>query len=189
MPSSRELSIDTDRVVSNFEINDKLYEKFKEYTNSFLSDEDTEGTGTLRSFNLKPYTVKSVNVPNFSFKKEIVRVGPFSKMIPTMEFDGYELTLELSESEGLSVHRFISWLQSRQVYKAGWFWPEKLAAFPWIQIDVYKTHDSEQRVASIKYEDLMFLQATEAQFNYSDNTPISYTVTFNANASSIEYFD
>ncbi len=188
IPSSDDLTKYTDRVVDTFQINDKLYQSFKDYTNSFLSNFDITGSESLASYDLKPFSVKSVNVPNFSFRKEIVKVGPFSKSIPIMDFDGYELSIELSESEGLGIYRFINWLQSRQVYKAGWFWPEKLAAIPWIKIDVFKTHDSPQKVATITYEDLTFLQATEAQFVYSDSTPISYTLTFNANATGIEYF-
>lgn len=187
-PSSNDLTTYTDNVVDTFNINKTLYQKFKDYTNSMLASYDITGAGSLASYNLKPYSVKSVNIPNFSFRKETVKVGPFSKMVPVMEFDGYELSLTLSESEGMSIYRFINWLQSRQIYKDGWFWPEKLAALPWIKIDVFKTHDSEKKVASITYEDLMFLQASEVQFEYADNTPVSYTITFNANVSNVEYF-
>tara|TARA_R110001606_G_scaffold88448_6_gene199273 strand:- start:1289 stop:1930 length:642 start_codon:yes stop_codon:yes gene_type:complete len=187
-PSSNELSTYTNNIVSFLEINPILYKKFQEYTNGFLSDTDTSGAGILKSWDLKPYSVKSINIPNFSFQKELVKVGPFSKMMPVMNFDGYELSLELSESKGMGIYRFISWLQSRQIFEDGWFWPEKLAAIPFITIDVFKTHDSDEKVATITYEDIMFLQSTEAQFNYSDNTPVSYTLTFNANVSNVKYY-
>jgi hypothetical protein len=181
-PSSVELTAATNQTVADFGISEDLYESFKKYTNAFLADIDIIGSEYLESFNLKPYSVKGVNIPNFAFGKEKINVGPFSKSLVNMNFDGYELNIDIAESEDYAITRFMTWLKARQVHKNGWFWPEKLAVLPWIEIDIYKSHDSEQRVLTYKYEDVTFLTSSEAQYTYSDNEPIAYSLTFNANS-------
>lgn len=180
-PSALELTNATNDVVSASDISEVLYKSFKKYTNAFLNAEDSDGKSELESFNLKPYSVKSVNIPNFAFGKEKVTVGPFSKSLLNTNFDGYELVIDLSETEDYAISRFMMWMRSRQIHKNGWFWPEKLAALPWVDIEIYTDHSKDEKVLTYRYEDVTFLTASEPQYSYSDTEPISYSLTFNAN--------
>lgn len=180
-PSSADLSVATAMSVLDSDIDLTLYESFQTYTNAFLNAKDSDGQGALKSFNLKPYSVKNVNIPNFAFGKEKVIVGPFSKSLLNMNFDGYEIVMDIAETEDYSIARFMMWLRSRQVHKNGWFWPEKLAVLPWIDIEIYTDNIHDDLVLTYRYEDVTFLTASEPQYSYAENEPISYSLTFNAN--------
>lgn len=170
---------------SNGGIGNASYNAFKDYTNNFI--DGAEQYTSPAAFQIKEYWVKSVNLPNFSFTKALTKIGPWSTSIPVTDFDGYELTIDFEETENGDIARMCDWFRSRQLTSDGIFWPPALSTYPWISVDVFKQND--QQVASYRFKEIHFLTASEPQFSYADNSPISYNVTFNANTMESSYYD
>ena len=161
-----------------------LLEKFAEYTNKF-NPTNTENKKTPTAFEIPPYSVKTINIPNFSFTKEITNIGPFSKMVPVMQFDGYEVTIEFSESMDLKIAKMCNWFRARNICDDGWFWPAALSEYPNITVELIRPDD--EPVAIYEFKGLHFLTATEPSLTYSGSDPISYSVTFNCSSINIKY--
>ena len=93
----------------------------------------------------------------------------------------------------------IQWFQSRNIHKTGTYWPPALSAFPYIEINILDQAPSfnetgfgqtieDKKIASFKFHEVHFLDASEVTFSYADNTPISYSITFNSNYYTYENF-
>ena len=162
----------------------KLVEKFARETNKFNPNGD-ETKKTPNAYEIPAHSIKSINIPNFSFTKEITNIGPFSKMVPVMQFDGYELTIEFSESMDLKIAKMCNWFRARNICEDGWFWPVALSEYPKITVEVYSPDD--EPVAIYEFHGLHFLTAVEPTLTYSDTSPISYSVTFNCSHIDIKY--
>lgn len=157
-------------------INNSYYPRFKSYTSSFLHNLPADG------FTLNSNLVKSINIPEFTFSKEGVKYGPTQKSTPTMSFDGYEIQLELEEDDKGTVKQFIEHCKSRNVNADGIFWPTNFAELPSLKVRVLDGSvtgtDLSRAILEVEFSDLIFLSSSEASFNYSEASAISYTVTF-----------
>lgn len=164
------------------------YKIFKNYVSGFLSPEDVDNN----SFKLQPFHVKSISVPEFSFNKgTVVKYGPFARAIPSMTFDGYELKIDLEEDESGTIKRFINYLQARIVHRSGIFWPINFAEIPYVELNVLNQTtkgDEDDIIIKYRFNGITLLQATEATYTYSDNQPMSYSLTFNCNNYDFEFY-
>ena len=138
-------------------INNPYYAKFKSYTSSFLHNLPADG------FALNSNLVKSINIPEFSFGKEGVKYGPTQKSTPTMNFDGYEIQLELEEDDKGTVKQFIEHCKSRNINADGIFWPTNFAELPTLKVRVLdgsatRTQTSDA-ILEVEFNDLIFLTA------------------------------
>ena len=156
-----------------------LFKKFKEYTGEFMT-EPTEG------FKLKTNLVKNVSLPDFSFSKGGgVKYGPTTRSAPILDFDGYELKLDLEEDDKGSVKQFIEHCQSRNVHKSGLYWPTEFAEIP--GMDIHILDPEFNSVIKYMYKNLIFLNASEVILDYSAAESIKYTLMFSALSVSTEH--
>jgi hypothetical protein len=172
-------------------VSSDVINSFESYTKSFLLPSDIDGQTGL--FKLEPWHVKNVTIPDFSFKKDgIVKYGPFSKSVPVMDFDGFELKIEFEEDSTGTIKRMIQWFQARNVHNSGTYWPSSVSNLPYIEINILgqtpKTNDTDKIIGSFKFQEVYFLDATEATFSYSDNSALGYSITFNSNYYTYEWF-
>ncbi len=164
-----------------------LYTKFKDYTKGFLKNVSAD------NFVLDWNFVKSVNLPDLSFDKSNgVKVGPVYKATPTLNFDGYELQLELEDDEKGTVRQLIEHFKSRNISDAGLYWPTNFSEISQLNIKVYngllKSPNEMIPVIEVTLKDLIFLQASEVSLNYSEQGSISYTVTLSAASIETKYY-
>jgi hypothetical protein len=163
---------------------------FESYTKKFLLPSDLDPQSGL--FKLEPWHVKNVTIPDFSFKKDgVVKYGPFAKSVPVMDFDGFELKIELEEDKTGTIKRLAQWLQARNIHKTGTYWPPALSSLSYIEINILaqtpNNDGTDKIIGSFKFNEVHLLDVGEATFSYSDNTPITYSFTFNANYYTYEW--
>ena len=103
--------------------NEDLYKKFRKYTEEF-------------SYRLDPLCVKNVSIPDLGFQKENRKVGPTVKSTPVLNFDGYEIKLDLEEDAYGNVRKFIEHCKSRNIHKSGLYWPADFAEIPEMIVSV-----------------------------------------------------
>ena len=158
-----------------------LYNTFKEYTKTFIDGKD--------NFNIDANFVKSVSVPEFSFSKNNVKHGPTSKSAAVLDFDGYEIKLDLEEDNKGSVRKFIDHCKSRNIKNDGLFWPPNFAEIPGMTIKVLNTQLSKggTPVMIFEYTKLLFLAASEVTLDYGTSESIKYSITFSASGMTTEY--
>lgn len=165
------------RYAANPTGNADLYAKFKEYTNEF-------------SYHLDPLCVKNVSIPDLGFQKENRKVGPTVKSTPVLNFDGYEIKLDLEEDAYGNVRKFIEHCKSRNIHKSGLYWPADFAEIPEMIVSVNdgtRPGGISNCVMKMKFKNLIFINASEITFDYSTATAINYSLTFSANTMETEY--
>ena len=151
--------------------NPDLYRKFKDYTSEF-------------SFRLDPLCIKNVSIPDLSFQKENRKIGPTVKSTPVLNFDGYEIKLDLEEDAYGNVRKFIEHCKSRNIHSSGLYWPANFAEIPEIVVSVNDGTNPGRTtncLMKIKFKNIIFLSASEITFDYSTSTAINYSLTFSAN--------
>jgi len=153
------------------------FPRFKEYVEGFLLPSEHSD---LRGFKLKPYHVKNVSLPDFNFGKDVTKYGPFAKSTANMQFDGFELKIELEEDKEGSIKRFIQYLQARIIHQSGISWPMAFTNLPYIQITVLN-EDGLTPQTEYRFKECYLLTVSEVTYSYSESSAISYSLTFNAN--------
>lgn len=128
------------------------------------------------SYVIQPYHVKTVVLPQQTFKKEIQKIGIFPKTFPVLETDGLELRIDFEEDATHTIKTFILYLQKRIISERGIYQYPSLAKIP--SIVVYVNDAQNNVVASYKFVDCFFLNVTEPTYSYASNEAIGYNVTF-----------
>ena len=177
--------------VKPINVDNSVVNSFETYTKSFLLPSDIDSQTGI--FNLKPWHVKNVTIPDFNFKKDgLVKYGPFAKSIPVMDFDGFELKIDLEEDSSGTVKRLIQWCQARNIHKTGTHWPPELSKLPYIEINIIsekpKSDTEDNIIGKFRFEEIHFLNASEASFSYSESSAINYSLTFNSNYYTYEWY-
>lgn len=155
--------------------------KNQEISNSgFLSQFDNDGSA------LPEWYVKSVVLPQHSFKKELQPLGIFPRTFPVYESDGMELRIEIEEDENHNVANFIQYLQKRILNEDGIYSAPIDAMLRSIEVLIIN-NNSKNAAAKYIFPRAYFLNATEAAYSYNSNEPISYVITFGCDTYTLQY--
>lgn len=139
------------------------------------------------SYKIEPYHIKNVVLPQNSFKKEIQKIGIFPKTFPVFESDGLELRMDLEEDAKHQIATFILYLQKRIVSERGIYQYPSKSAIP--SIVVYVNDFQNNVVASYKFVDCYFLNATEPTYSYESNEAIAYSLIFGCDYYELTLYD
>lgn len=129
-----------------------------------------------------PYHILSIDAPtSYNFKYESMKIGPYSYSFPTMNHDGFDITVVFEEDNISSIGKFIHVLQSKIIRDTdsganGNYNPQSKNRIAVMTINIYD--DIGEIVRSLEYLDVFFTGATPTILNYDGNESIKYTITF-----------
>jgi len=172
---------------SNLEIFKTIQKNYKFFVtfwddNQFLNTntvkglaEQAKGLGSMPI--ISHWHIKSITLPQYSFSKEVVKYGPLAKAYPVMsDFNGLDIDVEFEEDEFGTIAYFINYLQKKIVRDDGTY---RSQLDNRIDNMVVLTEDDQGiPINMFWYKNLFFQNATPAQFDYSANDSIKYTITF-----------
>lgn len=127
---------------------------------------------------IKAFHVKNISIPQYTYKKETQYYGPVPRSFPVLEHDGFEVKIEFEEDDRGTIGNFISWLQRLAINpKDGTYTPPDFVKLQ--MIGVVAESDVGVPIACYTLHSPFYLNATGPDFDYSDNTAIKYSITFN----------
>jgi len=130
---------------------------------------------------IKPYHVLSIDMPtSYGFKYESMKIGPYSYSFPTMDHNGFDITIVFEEDRFSSIAKMIHVLQSKIIRDGnianGNYNPQSMNRLSNITINIFD--DAGAIVRTVRYWDVFFTGATPTALNYDGNESIKYTITF-----------
>lgn len=128
-------------------------------------------------FLINEFQIKSVSLPNFAFKKEVQKIGGvFPQIFPVLDSDGLELKMEFEEDNTGKVSRMILDMQNRVIDRHGYYqYPDKAKLG---DIAIRVVDNAGDDVVTYTAKNCFYLKNEEVKYSYSEQTAISYNVTF-----------
>lgn len=127
---------------------------------------------------LYAYHAVSVELPNYSFKKEDKQVGPFVKSFPILDHNGFEFTIRFEEDSDGVVNKLIRRLVARNIDKDGFNKRYKNTIIDHIVVSVFQADGTNVR--KVYFKNCYYLKASTANYSYEDGKQIFHDITFNA---------
>lgn len=164
----------TDRVSKFFQFKtiQRSYNFLVYFDESGSFDFDNTGISDLMA-----YHATAIDIPDYSFKKEYVSFGPFSKAFPILEHNGFEFNIKFEEDELGTVKELINNLTRKNIDENGYYNSYKASTLSRIVASVY-TQDA-WNVYKVYFKNCFFLKASQAQYSFDSNNKIEYDITFN----------
>jgi len=125
---------------------------------------------------IQSFHILDVTVPTYQFQKEVMMYGQVPRSFPVLDFKGFNFDVTLEEDEQGTVEYFINWNQRNIIDSSGYYnAPEKMK----MRAFVLEIQDKMGiPVVYYTFHDIYFLQATAANYAYSNNESIKRTITF-----------
>jgi hypothetical protein len=120
------------------------------------------------------FVVKSIRIPQYDFRKEVIKHGPFPYTYPVLDSDGLELALTLEETNTGEVYNFIETIRNSIVNQNGLYNPSSSYRFK-VMVDVLD--NSWNIVMRYVFSKCYFLKCSEPEYNYTSNDNVSYDLT------------
>lgn len=130
------------------------------------------------SFEILEHHAVSVELPNYDFKKEEYRIGPFVKNFPVLDHNGFEFTIKFEEDDIGTISNFIDMLTRKNIRSTGYYNTLSNTVIDNIVVEV--TRNDGVRVCSYTFKNCFMLKASTVTYSYDTNEKISYDITFNA---------
>jgi hypothetical protein len=130
------------------------------------------------SFEIREHHVISVELPNYDFKKEEYRIGPFVKNFPVLDHNGFEFTIKFEEDDTGTISNFIDMLTRKNIRASGYYNTFANSVIDNITVEVSRMDGI--RVCSYNFKNCFMLKASTATYSYDTSEKITYDITFNA---------
>lgn len=164
--------------IQNFYFRDKSVQKSFRFKVSVINDSSVKIPDLGDMPTILNYHVLDVTIPNWEFKKETLKVGPFVNTFPVLNFEGFEFSITFEEDTQGTITRFIDWCQRRIMDTDGLYFNPGLTKIRSIMIE---TLDDQGDVNFITtFQDCYFLKASELKHDYGSNESVKYEITFNS---------
>ena len=151
---------------------------------------ENHNTGIRRK--IEPHHVLSVTLPQFTFSRQVLKMGSFVKKTPVIDEGSLDLRIRMQmiEDERHTIGYFVQYLQNKNLNEYGVYrgnnLNDKYKEMD-ILVQIYK-NDGEP-VADYHYYDCFLLDATEPTYSYDSNEAIKYDLNFAADYYGVRYFD
>lgn len=142
----------------------------------FDESNDTDGWNVLGG--LSSFHAVSVDVPDYSFQKELMKFGAFNYTFPTLNHEGFAFSIKLEEDDQGRVKELITSLISRTIDKDGYYVSLDKTFIPQIVVDIYRPNGDN--IWKIKFQNCYFLKADGGNYDFSSGDKITYNLEFNA---------
>ena len=170
--------------INNFFTLNNKFSKSIQKNFKFIVDFDLGFEKELADNNifLQDYHVLSVDMPtSYGFKFEKMMVGPYSYSFPTMDHNGFDVSIVYEEDKDSSIAKMIHYLQYKIIGDVGSgangnYNPQSQNRIKVITVNIY--NDFGEIVRTVEYYDMFFTAATPTALNYDSNESLKYTVTF-----------
>ncbi len=152
--------------LSNTDIESSLYEKgpleiFHNYGNNFP---------------IKPWHVKSVNIPGITAKSEQQKIGQFTINHPMLEFETTVLKITFEEDELGTIAKFAYWLARRRMNTEGLYYDLSQSSIGTIVVKVFNPR--LHTCIAYRFYDCCFMSSTGLDLTYESIEPTSYEIEF-----------
>lgn len=122
--------------------------------------------------------IKGISIPQYSYDKQTQFYGPAPRSFPVMKHDGFEVKIDMEEDDKGTVGFFISWLTRLAIEPTyGIYTPPDYVKLP--MIGVVTENDFGVPIACYTLHDAFYLNASGPDLDYSDNSSVKYSITFN----------
>ena len=125
---------------------------------------------------IQPFHILGLTIPTYSFNKNTMMYGQVPRSYPTLDFDGFQLTIELEEDEQGTVEYFINWNQRNIIDSDGYHnAPNK------VKMRAFTVEVQDKRGIPVVYyvfHDLFYLGANDSNYSYAGNGSIKRSLTF-----------
>lgn len=126
--------------------------------------------------NLGVFVATSVEIPDYSFKKEVYRVGPFVKNFAVLDHEGFNVTFKMEETDEGRVKSLIQQLVRRNIRASGYYNTYSKTVIQDIVVDVFKQNGDN--VYKLHFKNCFFLKASTPTYTYNSNEKIEYELEF-----------
>lgn len=132
----------------------------------------------MAGYQLFEHHAISVELPNYDFKKEEYRIGPFVKNFPVLDHNGFEFTIKFEEDDVGTISNFIDILTRKNIRSSGYYNTLTNSVISNIVVEV--TRMDGVRVCSYTFKNCFMLKASPATYSYDTSEKITFDITFNA---------
>ena len=127
---------------------------------------------------IKHWHLVNVTIPQYDFQKETMYYGPMPRSFPILNFDGFELRMEMEEDTLGTISHFIAYLQKRIVDVDGLYSPPNAVKLDRIIVQI--EDQNSVPVMIYTFHNCFFLQASDVTYDYGDNQSVKYQIVFGA---------
>lgn len=173
--------------LNQFYFNNKTVQKSNRFKVTILDDERVAIPGVGKMPDIQGYHVVNVSVPNWEFKKETLKLGPYVSTFPVMDFDGFEFSITFEEDTEGTINKFIDWCQRRIMDRNGFYFPPGLTKIRSIIIESYR--DNGEINTQVSFNNCFFLKAANVSHDYKDNDSVKIEVTFASDVRQVDFND
>lgn len=130
----------------------------------------------VKGSDLLAYHATAIDIPDYSFKKEYVNFGPFTKAFPILDHNGFEFNIKFEEDELGTVKELINNLTRKNIREDGYYNTYANTTLDRIVASVY-TQDA-WNVYKVYFYNCFYLKASQAQYSFDSNNKMEYDITF-----------
>lgn len=135
-----------------------------------------ESIGLPEQDDLGVFVATSVEIPDYSFKKEVYRAGPFVKNFAVLDHEGFNITMKMEETDTGRVKSLIQKLIHKNIKPTGYYNTYENTIIPQIVVDVYRQNGDN--VYKLRFKNCFFLKASTPTYTYNSNEKIEYDLEF-----------
>jgi len=127
---------------------------------------------------IRSWHVRSITIPQYSFKKESQYYGPVPRSFALLEHDGFEVSIEFEEDNYGTIGNLINWLQRCPIdSRTGNYRAPEAYQIPLMM--VVSEDDNGVPIGIYSLSHSFYTNAQGPIFDYAQSDSIKYTVTFN----------
>lgn len=156
--------------------NNKSIQKSNRFRVSFVADNSRNPTTDSPFPSIKDFHVLNVSIQDWEFKKEVLKIGPFSRTFPILDGDGFEFSVTFEEDADRSIIKMIDWLQRKILVSDGLYNSPKKSCIPGVQIEILT--DEGELLAVFLYTNVYIMRVNNVTLEYTNNDSVKYEIIF-----------
>jgi len=125
---------------------------------------------------LQHWHILNVEVPNYNFKREIVKYGPIIRSFPVIDYEGFDFNIDFEEDDHGTIGNFINWNQRRIITQDGLYNAPEYTKID--RIIVEAENMKGDTVAVYTFHNCFFMKANPIMYDYSSSNNVKYQCTF-----------
>lgn len=135
-----------------------------------------ESDGLPDRNDMAAFHATAIEIPDYSFKKESYRIGPYVKSFPVLDHEGFNITMKMEEDDTGKVKELIQRLIRKNISVDGYYKSYASTVIKHIVADVFANNGDN--VYKVKFKNCFFLKATTPSYSFNSNEKIEYDLEF-----------
>lgn len=136
-----------------------------------------ESVGLPEGTSLASFHATSVEIPDYSFEKESVKIGPFIKTFPVLKHEGFSFNIKFEEDDSGRIKSLINSLIRKNISSGGYYNSYLETVINRIVVDVFGGDGTN--VYKVTFHNCYYLKASTPTYTFNSNEKIEYDIEFN----------